>query len=150
MATEYTDTHTHNGASRWATKRVAARDVECGRIRHVALISSAAQKYPEMTFKFKINADMDSQFWLGGWGWGSPGGVDSPVNLPDMLMKVSGREVFSPLPLVDDGRKLLLCVVPDQSRSQNAAYCHFKVAVRLHATPVKCPSSCSWSCSPEN
>lgn len=67
------------------------------------------------------------------------GGFGALVILPDTLMKVSGRELFSPRPLADDGRKPLLCVIPDQSGSQNAAYCHFKVAVHLHATPAKCP-----------
>lgn len=64
-------------------------------------------------------------------------------------MKVSGREAFSPRPLGDDGRKPLLCVISDQSRSPNAAYCHFKVVVHPHTTLVKCPHSCSCSCSPE-
>lgn len=55
-------------------------------------------------------------------------------------MKVSGREAFSPRPLGDDGRKPLLCVISDQSRSQNAAYCHFKVVVHLHTTLVEMSS----------
>lgn len=58
--------------SRWATVRVAACDgASVGEF--VALVSSAAQKYREMTLKFKINTDMDSLFWM---GWG--GGVGVP------------------------------------------------------------------------
>lgn len=64
---------TEKRASRWATVRVAACDGECGRVRRVALVSSAAQKYREMTFKFKINTDMDSLLWM---EWG--GGVGVP------------------------------------------------------------------------
>lgn len=91
------------------------------------------------------------QIWIrcSGWGGEEEWGFHTPSNLPDMLMKVSGREAFSPRPLGDDGRKPLLCVISDHSRSPNAAYCHFKVVVHLHTTLVKCPRSCSCSCSPE-
>lgn len=61
---------TERRASRWATVRVAACDGECGRVRRFALVSSAAQKYREMTFKFKIDTDMDSLFFWMGWGAG--------------------------------------------------------------------------------
>lgn len=66
------------------------------------------------------------------------GGFCTPSDLPDALMKVSGKEASSPRPLGDDGRKTLFCVISDQSHSANAAYCHFKVAVHLHMTLVKC------------
>lgn len=63
------------------------------RVRRGALALSAAQTYREMTFKFKINTDMDSLPWM---GWECGVGVPHAVKFASDADESSGEGGFLP------------------------------------------------------